>query len=38
MNIMTMMAVTFLFNVKNEARIVTNLVTKVENIDYKIIK
>jgi hypothetical protein len=30
--------VTFLFNVKNEARIVTNLATKVENIDYKIIK
>ena len=30
--------VTFLFNVKNEARIVTNLATKLENIDYKIIK
>ena len=30
--------VTFLFNFKNEARIVTNLATKVENIDYKIIK
>jgi hypothetical protein len=31
--------VTFLFkNVKNEARIVTNLATKQENVDYKIIK
>ena len=29
---------TFNFNVKNEARIVTNLATKQENVDYKIIK